>query len=120
MRLHHKLLAATMLALAAPAFAGPVEDFLKLQDDYWAATLHDNPLLASQVGVKTYDRELGEISIAEFDRQTAEAAVFLKRLEIIPAASLSPADQAGYAILKRQLDAQVEGNRFGQRMLLYS
>src|SRR5262245_45924974 len=109
MRLHHYLLAATMFAAAAPALAGPVEDFQKLQDDYWAVTLKDNPLFASQVGVRGYDRQLGEISIAEFDRQTAEAADFLRRLSAIPAASLSPADQAGYAILKRQLDAQIEG-----------
>ncbi|HET9352530.1 MAG TPA: DUF885 domain-containing protein, partial [Sphingomicrobium sp.] len=62
----------------------------------------------------------GEISIAEFDRQAAAAAAFLKRLEAIPAASLSPADQAGYAILRRQLADQVDNNRYGQRMLLYS
>lgn len=120
MHLRTALLAATMLAFAAPALAGPPEDFQKLQDDYWAVTLKEAPLLASQVGVKDYDRQLGELSIAEFDRQTAEAAAFLKRLDAIPAASLSPAEQASRAILKRQLEAQVEGNRFGQRMLLYS
>ena len=118
MRLY--LLAATMLATAAPALAGPVEDFQKLQDDYWATVLKDNPVFASQVGVKDYDRQLGEISIVDFDRQAAAAAAFLARLEAIPAASLSPADQAGYAILRRQLSDQVENNRFGQRMLLYS
>ena len=120
MRLHRHLLAATILAAAAPALAGPVEDFQKLQDDYWATVLKDNPVFASQVGVKNYDRLLGEISIAEFDRQAAAAAAFLKRLEAIPAASLSPADQAGYAILRRQLADQVDNNRYGQRMLLYS
>jgi uncharacterized protein (DUF885 family) len=120
MRLHRHLLAATMLAAAAPALAGAAEDFQKLQDDYWATVLKDNPVFASQVGVKDYDRLLGEISIAEFDRQAAAAAAFLKRLEAIPAASLSPADQAGYAILRRQLADQVDNNRYGQRMLLYS
>ena len=39
MRLRATLLAATMLAFAAPALAGPAEDFQKLQDEYWAATL---------------------------------------------------------------------------------
>ena len=120
MRLHHRLLAATMLAFAAPGLAGPTEDFQKLQDDYWATTLRENPLLASQVGVKDYDRELGVISLAEFDRQTAEATDFLKRLNAIPAEALSASDQTSRSILKRQLEAQVEGNRFGQRMLLYS
>src|SRR4030095_14996109 len=79
MRLHHKLLAATILAHAAPALAGPAEDFQKLQDDYWATTLRENPLLASQVGVMDYDRELGVISLAEFDRQAGAGGAFLKR-----------------------------------------
>ena len=120
MRLHRQLLAATMLVAASPIAAGPTEDFQKLQDDYWATILKDNPLFASQVGVKDYDRDLGAISIAELDRQTAEAAAFLSRLNAIPAESLSTADQANRAILKRQLEGQVEGNRFGQRMLFYS
>jgi uncharacterized protein (DUF885 family) len=120
MRLHHQLLAATMLAITAPALAGSVEDFRKLQDDYWATVLKDNPFFASQVGVKDYDRELGDISLAEFDRQTAEAAGFLKRLNAIPADALPAGEQANRAILKRQLEGAVEGNRYGQRMLLYS
>lgn len=120
MRLGRSLLAATMLSLSAPVLAGPAEDFQKLQDDYWATFLKDNPLFASQVGVKDYDRELGDISIAEFDRQTAEAADFLKRLNAISADALPAAEQANRAILKRQLEGAVEGNRFGQRMLLYS
>ena len=120
MGLRYTLLAATMLCLATPALAGPTEDFAKLQDDYWAALLKSSPTTASSVGVQTYDRELDEIGIAAMDRQAAEASAFLTRLEAIPAASLSPADQANRAILLWQLKAQVEGNRFGQRMMLYS
>jgi uncharacterized protein (DUF885 family) len=120
MRARTILLAATMLALSAPAVAGPAEDFQKLQDDYWAALLKNSPLTASAVGVSTYDAELDVLSLAEMDRQAAEAAAFLRRLEAILAASLAPADQSNRAILKRSLEAQVAGNRFGQRQMLYS
>ena len=120
MRLRHQLLAATMLAIGAPTLAGPVEDFQKLQDDYWAATLKDSPLFATQVGVTTYDRDIGPLSLAEFDRQAAQSAAFLKRLEAIPAASLPASEQANRAILKRQLEDAIEANRYGQRQLLYS
>ena len=58
------LATAASVALSAPAIAGPTEDFHKLMDDYWAAYLKDNPLTASSVGVQTYDRELGELSLA--------------------------------------------------------
>jgi uncharacterized protein (DUF885 family) len=120
MRHRHLLLATTVLALAAPAIAGPAEDFQKLQDDYWATTLKDNPLFASSVGVKTYDRQIAPLSLAELDRVAAENAAFLARLNAIPAPSLPASEQANRAVLKRQLEDAVEGNRFGERQLLYS
>jgi uncharacterized protein (DUF885 family) len=118
---HLKLaLAATCMSLAAPALAGPTEDFHALMDQYWAATLKDAPLFATQTGVTTYDRELGVVTLAEFDRQAAEAAAFLKRLDAIPPASLPAADQTNYAILKRTLSDGVKANTFGERQMVYS
>jgi len=121
MRYHSLALAAAVsVALATPALAGPTEDFHVLMDNYWSALLKNSPLTASSVGVSTYDKDLDVLSLAELDRQAAEAAAFLKRLEAIPADSLSPADQSNRAILKRALEAQITGNRFGQRQMLYS
>lgn len=114
------LAAAACLALSTPASAGPAEDFQQLMDDYWAAYLKDNPLTASGVGIQTYDRELGELSLAEFDRQAAEAQAFLTRLRAIPSASLGAMDQGNRAVLERTLEDQIMFNRFGQRQLLYS
>ena len=113
-------LAATCLSIAAPALAGPAEDFHALMDEYWATTLKDAPTFATQTGVTTYDRELGVLTLAELDRQTAEAVAFLKRLEAIPQASLQPADQTNYAILRRTLSDAVTANKFGERQMLYS
>ena len=114
------LLAATMLALATPALAGPAEDFQKLQDNYWAALLKNSPTLATSVGVTTYDAQLDVLSLAEFDRQAAEASAFLARLNAIPLQSLPAAEQANHSILKRTLENAVESNRFGHRQMLYS
>ena len=113
-------LAATCLSIASPALAGPADDIHQLMDDYWATTLKDSPLFATQTGVTTYDRELGVVTLAELDRQTAEAAAFLKRLDGIPQGSLSSADQTNYAILKRTLSDAVTANTFGERQMLYS
>ena len=113
---------ALALAMATPALAGPTETtaFHALMDDYWATYLKNSPMTASGAGVQTYDDQLDVIGTAEMDRQTAEAAAFLKRLDSIPAAALDPADQSNRAILKRQLEGAIEGNRFGQRQLAYS
>ena len=89
-------------------------------DDYWATQLRESPLLASSAGVHDYDAQLDEVGVAALDRQAAEAADFLKRLNTIPASALPPADQTNHAILHRQLESSVEANRFGQRMIFYS
>lgn len=113
-------LAAASVAVSTQATAGPAEDLHQLMDEYWAAYLKANPLTASSVGVQTYDRELGELSLAEFDRQATEAERFATRLRAIPVASLSPMDQSNRAVLLRTLEDQLLLNRFGQRQLLYS
>ncbi len=120
MRTRFLALAATALALAAPASAGPAEDFTALMDQYWAAQLRNSPLTATSAGVTTYDAQLDQMSLAEFDRRAAEAAAFLARLNAIPAPSLSPADRTNRTILKRSLEDVIAGNRFGQRQMLYS
>ena len=113
-------LAATCLSLATPALAGPIEDFHALMDEYWATTLKNAPTFATQAGVTTYDRELGVVTLAEFDRQTAEAAAFLARLNQIDRGQLPATDQTNYAILQRSLSDAVEANRFGERQMLFS
>jgi len=114
------LATAAALAISAPAVAAPADDFHAVMNDYWAAFLKDNPIRATFTGVTTYDRELGTLTLAELDRQTAEAAAFLARLDHIPTAQLTSADQANYAILHRLLAEQVEANKFGQRQIFYS
>ena len=114
------LIGAAAIALASPALAGPSEDFQQLMDEYWAAMLKESPLLATSAGVKTYDAELDELSFAAMDRQAAMAQAFLARLDSIPPAALSPTDRTNHAILRRSLQNVIEGNRFGQRQMLYS
>ena len=113
-------IAATCLSIAAPALAGPPEDFKALTDDYWAYTLREYPTFASTLGVHDQDDKLGDISLAAEDRRTADARRFLARLNAIPDAGLSPADRVNKAILRRSLEEYIEGNSFGQRMMLFT
>jgi uncharacterized protein (DUF885 family) len=120
MRHRQILLAATVLAFAAPAVAGPTEDLKALADDYWAFVMRENPTFASQLGIHDYDDQLGDISLAAEDRRAAAATAYLKRLDAIPDGGLSPADQVNKAILKRTLSESIEANKFGQRVMLFS
>ena len=114
------LVAAAAIALATPALAGPTEDFKALTDEYWAFVLKENPTFASSLGHRQFDAQLGDISLAAEDRRVAQAQRFLARLNAIPDAGLTPADQVNKSILKRGLEEGIEGNRFGQRMMLFT
>ncbi len=113
-------LGAAALLFANPVTAQPASDLKALLAEHWAWTLRQNPTLASSVGVRDYDSELGDPSLAAQDRQAARSAAFLKRLDAIPDAGLSDDDRTNRAILRRLLAADVEGNRFGQRMIVFT
>ncbi|MBA3527310.1 MAG: DUF885 domain-containing protein [Pseudomonadota bacterium] len=114
------LIGVASIAVAAPAVAGPVEDFHQLQTDYWKARLKDSPRLATVAGVTTYDAQLDELSLAAMDREAAQAAAFLSRLNAIPQGALGIGERTSYAILERSLQNAIESNRFGARQMLFS
>ncbi|MEA3011181.1 MAG: hypothetical protein QOJ91_2873 [Sphingomonadales bacterium] len=114
------LLAGAVLLAAAPAAAAPADDFKRLLDDHYAWLLRESPTYATALGVRDYDDRIEDLSLAARDRQAGEAAAFLARLGRIPADSLSPADRVNRAILKRGLEESIEGNRFGQRVMLFT
>jgi uncharacterized protein (DUF885 family) len=112
--------AVALLALAAPARAAPPDDFHRLMDEHYAWLLRESPTYATSLGVHDYDRQIEDLSLAAADRRAREAGAFLARLEAIPEAALSPADRVNRAILRRSLAEGVEGNKFGQRMMLFT
>jgi uncharacterized protein (DUF885 family) len=117
-----RLLIPALLAVAAtaPAQAAPADDLQGVIADEWAWFLKSNPVYASALGVHNYDDRLGDFSLAEQDRQAAQAQAFVKRLDAIPDAGLSAADRTNKAILRRVLSDQVEANGFGERMFTFS
>ncbi|MEM6475229.1 MAG: DUF885 domain-containing protein [Pseudomonadota bacterium] len=92
------------LALAitplAPALADPVEDYEELREEVWQATLDSSPILATSVGDRRGDGKLGDLSLAEYDRQIEATREFLARLEAIDPQSLPTELKVDYAVLK--------------------
>lgn len=103
-----------------PETASPSGDLRALIDRHWAWYLKNNPVQATTLGVRTYDAEIGDISLAQADREAAEATGFLNRLRVIPDAGLTPVERVNKAILSRMLAEQVEGNAFGARAMLFN
>jgi uncharacterized protein (DUF885 family) len=114
------LLALSTAALPMPAQAAPSDDLRAVIDAHWAWWLKENPVSASSLGVHEYDDQLGDISLAGQDRSASEAQKLLDRLNAIPDAGLSDAERANKGVLARLLSDQIEGNRYGQRMMLFT
>lgn len=112
---------AVALALAAaPAQASPADDFKALLDEHFDWVLRENPGFARSVGVDIDPIAVGDVSLAAEDRRAAQEAVFLKRLDAIPDAGLTPAQRTDKAILRRLLAESIENNGFGQRTILFT
>ena len=116
-----RLTAAVLaLSLAAPALASPATDLKTVIDAHWQWWLGNNPVSASTLGDRRGDGKLDDNSLAAADRQAREATAFVARLDAIPDAGLDAAAQTNKAILRRLLDEQVQANRFGARMMLFT
>lgn len=114
------LLAGSILALAVPAHADANGDLVTLVSDVWAASLKEQPVYASALGVNEHASELGDYTLAAQDRRAADAAKFLTRLNAIPSDSLNAASKVEAGILRRALNSTIEGNSFGQRAINFT
>jgi uncharacterized protein (DUF885 family) len=119
MRIYWLVLAMGMLA-TGPAYADANSDLKTLVDDVWAATLKEQPIYASALGVNIYTGQVGEYTLAAQDRRAADATAFLDRLDAIPASELDAATKVEAGILRRALNSIIEGNRFGQRAINFT
>lgn len=111
---------AFAIALSSPAVATSAEDLQQVIADHWKWFLSENPVYATILGVHDKDDQLNELTLAAADRQAKAAQGFLDRLKAIPDDQLSPADRTNKGVLARLLSDQVEGNRYGERMMLFS
>lgn len=114
------LIAAIALLAAAPLSAAPADDLKAVIDAHWNWVMETSPEYASTLGDRRGDGKLSDISLEAADRNVATQAAFAARLQAIPDAALDAAGRTNKAILLRMLAEDVEGNRFGQRMMLFT
>jgi uncharacterized protein (DUF885 family) len=113
-------LALAAFALTAPAVASPSTDLKAVIDAHWAWVMINSPEYASSLGEHDGDGKLSDISLAAADRAAKEAQGFRARLAAVSDAGLSETERTDKAILTRMLSEQIEGNKFGERMMLFS
>lgn len=114
------LVSAFALLAAVPATATPSTDLKAVIDAHWDWAMSESPTYASRLGDRRGDGKLGDVSLAAADRSAARAAAFATELAAISDSGLNVSERTDKAILLRMLTEQVEGNRFGQRMMLFT
>lgn len=114
------ILAFAAAIVSFPAWATPAEDLAELTDDYWSYQLSQSPTYATSLGVRDYDDQIGDPSLAAMDARAAKTAEFLRRLEEIPLDSLSEEQRVTAQILRWELESEVKSNTFGQRTMLFT
>ena len=114
------LFAGLMLAVSSHASASPSTDLKAVIDAHWAWVMASSPEYASTLGEKGGDGKVSDISLTARDRSAKKAADFSARLMAVPDAGLSEGERTDKSILIRMLGEEVQGNGFGQRMMLFS
>jgi uncharacterized protein (DUF885 family) len=109
-----------LVALALPAVAQAPSALDTIISDHWQWWLSKHPVSATSLGVHSYDDKLQDISLTAADQEAADASALLARLNALPSAALSTSDRTNKGVLARLLSEQIEGNRFGERMMLFS
>ncbi len=104
------LIASFLTAIPCAALAGPVQDYEALREAVWEATLDASPTLATSVGDRRGDGRLGDLSLAEYDRQIEETRGFLARLQAIDADQLPVDLQIDYAVLQASFEDALDAS----------
>lgn len=117
--------AAVVAAVAASGVAHGANsqassDFSRLMDDHWAWALAVNPLLATQLGVRSYDGSLGDVSESGMNWRRTALGQYIARAQAIPDSALSEAERINKAILLRDMRDEHEALGFGQRTMLFN
>lgn len=115
-----RMLPIAAALLVSTANAKPADDLQVVIADHWTWWLSINPVQATSLGVRDFDDQLRDISLAEQDREARTAQMFRDRLSGIPDGELSEADLTNKGVLTRMLSDQIEGNRYGERMMLFT
>lgn len=100
-------------AVTAEQAAARAAQLQQLYADFWEASLALNPLQATFVGDPRYNDQLPDFFSAEFRaRESAFARDWLGRAQAIGSDGLQGQDLLSYQIFVRDLESEIEGERF--------
>lgn len=113
-------LLAVFLVLPTLVNADANADFEALLDEVWEWQLAENPLLASELGDRRYNRLWRDDSLAAIDERHLATRAFLRQLIAIDRNALNEANRLNYELFRRELTGEVERHQFKGYLLPFS
>ena len=105
-------------ARATSAGADEASALAPILNDHWALVLSESPTFATTLGVRDYDDQLGDPSLAAYEAGITAREALLARLSALDEASLSETDRLNRDLLTLDLRNEVEAARHGGRYML--
>jgi prolyl oligopeptidase len=102
----------TLLLAGGTAYADVAQDFATLLDDAWEWQLKENPVFASRLGDRRYNDRWTDMSIEAIEKRQQEQRQLLDRLLAIDSSKLEETDRLNYDLFRRDLQNDIDGNRF--------
>jgi len=112
MNLVRILVALALVSTSIGTFAGPTEEFRQLLDDAWQWELDENPLRASSLGDRRANDRWADRSLDAIERRFQARRALLARLRSIDSSSLSEQDRLNYELFRRQLQTDIDANKY--------
>ncbi len=109
-----------LLATAGSALADATSDFEALLDEHWEWTLRNDPVMASGMGDRRYNREWRDNSLDAIGQRHRDRREFLRRTYAIDRSALSEEDRLNHELLRRQLQDEVDEFQFNGHLLPFS
>ncbi len=95
-------------------------DFTSMLDEFWEWQLAAEPMLASRLGDRRYNRQWRDDSQEAIEARHTDVRNFLRRLLKIDSAGLSEENRLNYELFRRELTGTVEQYQFNGHLLPFS
>ncbi len=111
---------ATILSLTSLSALAqtPNELFEALLDDHWQANLQRNPEFATNLGVRDFDGQLSDPSLAVYESAVSQASEFLDRAKGLNVDLLSEANRLNHALFVHELSNEIEAGKHGGKYMI--
>lgn len=112
MKFVRTVVATSLIIIGNISFAAATDEFRTLLADAWEWQLQQNPVMASSLGDRRFNKRWGDSSLAAIDAAQAQQREFMTRLLAIESSALDDADQLNYELFRRDLMTDIEGFQY--------